>query len=156
MKSVFVITTPELKNTGRHSFAFMIAVPRENPLYDKLPSYWGTWGHVFLTPKGDDHFNPWAWAAMQRGEEHGQIVGDDGTPRCNLAIWNSGKSDPLLAAGWNYSEDGETWPLTLESFPERCALLMPRDLFACFEAACKLKDVEVVVYHHNEPIATAS
>lgn len=156
-KSILVITADEIVNTGRCSWQFLFKIPRDNPLYEKMSDYFGHWGQAFLLPKGDDHFDPWAWAAAQRGESHGQIVGDDGTPRACLNIWKSGgNSDPILAAGWDYDEKEDlTWAHTIDSFPDYMHLLMPTRMFEQFERVCKSKGIEVLHYHHPEPIQTA-
>lgn len=158
--SILVITTPDLIDNGRASFKFISSVPNTDPAYRRMSDFFDNWGHVRLVPKGDDHFDPWEWAKMQRGENHGRIVGDDGTPRLNVNIWASGGGrHPMLSLGYDYNpaEQQEDDPMRkfTDDLPEGTMLLMPRHLFDHFEAACKASGVEVVAYHHPEPIPTS-
>src|SRR4051812_25312634 len=83
---VRVVTATKIVYNERRSFAFMFK--------SDMPRQWigsgNKWGFLELQKKDGNHFDPWEWAKMQRGEPHGQIVGDDGVLRWNLNIFESG------------------------------------------------------------------
>lgn len=158
MKSVFVITTPEVIDNERASFGFIGKVPVKDPLHRTLSDYLDNWGQIRLSTKGNDYLDPFAWAAAQRGEDHGRIVGDDGTPRLNINVWNDGRM--VFGAGYDYKpqdQQNNDDPLRhlLAHLPDRTSLLMPEFLFEHFQSACKAESVEVHAYHHPEPISSS-
>ena len=167
-RSIFFVTTPELQINDRCSFAFLMLMEREKEpvLYREMSNHFGAWGQVHVKAKEANHLNPWAWAAAQRGEDHEQIVGDDGIPRIYVNVWENGRN--VLSAGWDLTDlpkavlegtpllvDNDLFRKLVKELPERCSLLIPHNLFQRFEAACQAEGVAVHVYHHPDPIATS-
>ncbi len=129
-KTVFIVTTPKLTIQPTCSFKFMIDAV--------IPSLWireaKQWGFLWLQDKGPNHLDPWEWAKKERGEPHGQIVGDDGVKQWALHVFESGKGE-ILGAGWNdnrpefWTAESEFWN-SVAMLSGNVILCMERDLYA--------------------------
>lgn len=146
-KIVRVITCLTMQETGRISYLFTLEAPRE------WMKFCNNYGVLKRGKKEGSHFDPWKWAAVQRGElpQGTKFVGDDGVARWNLNIFNG--DGLVVASGW---DDGglPAMERALEGFPEFCTLLMLRSDFDDFEKVCKAQGVDLAVLHHDGELKT--
>jgi hypothetical protein len=153
-KRISVITANEIDFTGRVSFKFMFdsGAPHDHTL--PFPK----WGYMSLDSKSSDHLDVWEWAKMQRGEEHGQTVGDNGVGRWNINLFQPGNEKPSFIAGFDDDEHRITTLQKLigDDLPD-CVILMHKPLFGPFKAACDgLEDKVVLLHHHFEGTLSTS
>lgn len=151
-RAVRVVTCKTLKETGRISYIFMINA--NTPREWMSQGFTDTWGILKCEKKSDNHFDPFKWAQVQRGEipQDTQVVGDDGVRRWNINLFNG--EGFVLGAGWNEGGKDEFGEL-LKDMPERCTILMLRQDFDAFEAGCKKHGVELVALHHDGELRTS-
>jgi hypothetical protein len=148
-KTVFVVTTTELQDTGKMSVKFMI---RDGIPTNELIRYAGVWGLARRRRKDDNEVNPWKLVREEKG-----AIGDDGVRRWDLHLF---KSDGFLFCG-NVDEI----PTTEEGLKElissafenidRAVLLIPRNDFDAFEAACNDIGIEVKSHHYDGALSTS-
>ena len=152
-KLIRVITGTDIVYNGRISFIFMFD--------SNMPRDWrGTgsnFGLVELKRKDNDHFDPWKWAAVRRGElpSDTKFVGDDGVMRWCVNVFNS--DGFVLSAGWD-NEDGLDKSVLMDTFdgiPDKTIFLLHRAAFEEFEKVCKLLDVTVEAHHFEGLLRTS-
>ena len=151
-KAVRVVTCKTLKDTGRVSYIFMIHA--NTPREWMSQGFTAIWGILKRDKKSSDHFAPFTWAKVQRGElpPDTKFVGDDGVRPWNINLFTG--EGFFLAAGWDEGGADEFGEL-LKNYPERSTILMLREDFDAFETGCKAHEVEVVVIHHDGELRTS-
>lgn len=150
-KGVRVVTCTKLKGTGRISYMFLITA--NTPDKWMAEGFTDIYGILLCSRKSADHFDPFAWAAVQRGElpPETKFVGDDGVRRWNLNLFNS--QGFVMATGWDEGGKDE-FGETLKNFPERCAILMLRENYDAFEKGCKAAGFDVTALHFDGELST--
>lgn len=148
---VRVVTATALKLTGHCSWKFMFD--------GRMPRDWigrEPWGFAWLEAKGDDYFNPWEWAKKERGEAHGRIVGDDGTARWGVHVFESERGE-ILSCGFDDSADLMGWRMMARegSLPPAFVLCMERALFDRLEPVLLEEGVRVEAHHFDGELATS-
>ncbi len=160
-KKIVFITTPEVVKTGTCSFSFMMVAGSEF-FYKQISPVAGKWGFIATRTKDADEFAPFVWAKNLRqglfpGDEgYEQCVGDDGVPRLEAHLFESGEGGGmLLSSGIDFYNGCEldNMQTTLKEFPS-CTVLIPRWLFDLAEEAAKSLGFEVTPFHHDKPLTT--
>lgn len=148
-KEIFVITGTEVKDTGKVSFAFQM---KDGVPFDRFSRQSGTYGWLRLRPKGPDEIE-----LRSLGKGKSIQVGDDGTLRWEVFVFEAGRGQIMTASG---PEDSKNDPdeslLTIVRELPSCVLLMSQEMFPRFKKACDYApDVTLGVHHHEGQLATA-
>lgn len=158
-KKIVFITTPEVVKTGTCSFAFE-AASGSDFFYKEIAPISGKWGFIATRTKGHDEFAPFVWAdnvrqGLSPGKDgYKQCCGDDGVPRLDAHLFESGKG-MLLSCGIDFDHGCELDRMQeiLKHFPS-CTVLIPRWLYDLAKKAAKSLGFEVAVYHHDKSLKT--
>lgn len=154
------ITTPELVNTGKCSFIFMMGEARD--FYrDTVMGTGAAWGFMATRAKTSNEFAPFDWAENQRkGLRSGdpgykQCCGDDGIPRLDLHIFQGGKGE-ILSGGSDLDPEHEIERIQalIEDMTVHVCLLIERKLYDAAEQAAMNLGYETAVFHAKGPLET--
>lgn len=144
MKSIYVITTPAIRNTDRVSFKFMFD---SKAPFEKFASISGNYGIVKLTDKDSNEINPFKLARGESG-----AIGSDGVKKWRINIFDS---DGLVLAGSVEESPQESGLQKILGDVDSCVLLMETSIVDKFRDVCNVLGIQIDMFACDEILSTS-
>lgn len=145
-EKLYVITATDVKETGEATFSFMF---KSKSPFKEYRDVSGKYGMVKLREKGENEVNPFKLARGEPG-----AIGPDGKLKWQVYVGSSGSGQLFTGHVDECPPEEKGLQELLEGIPD-CVLLIPRDLFDRFQAACENADIELGAHHFDGELSTS-